>query len=228
MDEAARLSATLNRPAWILARQQTKGRGRRGRAWLQASGNFSATLIFAPGGPIAGFAQRSFVAALALRDALIAVGVSDTALSLKWPNDVLLNGAKVAGILLETHGDKLAIGFGVNLSHAPDLSEVEATSVPPVSLVGETAIATTPEAFLDLLAAAFARHEAAMQSGGFSAIRANWLSHAARLGEVVTARLGPEVIEGIFETVDETGELVLSTARGRQRIAAADVFFTGG
>ncbi|OIQ70733.1 bifunctional ligase/repressor BirA [mine drainage metagenome] len=119
----------------------------------------------------------------------------------------------------------LAIGIGVNLVAAPGADQVEAGAVRPVSLLSETGARVTPEEFLDLLAVAYARAAAQFFSYGFSAIRSAWLARAARLGERIVARTGTETIEGTFETVDETGALVLKTAAGRRAIPAAEVFF---
>ena len=212
------------------AEMQGAGRGRRGRAWSDPAGNFAASLVLFPQHPPDQIALRSFVAALALFDALVATtGRSDT-LALKWPNDVLLNGGKVAGILLETTalsggGFALTIGFGVNLVHTPQSSGFEARAMPPVCVLSETGTALAPEEFLAALAAAYARHEAQFCAFGFSSIRAAWLARAARLGETITARIGSGEITGRFDTIDETGHLILTTAQGRQAIAAADVFF---
>ncbi|ETW11801.1 biotin--acetyl-CoA-carboxylase ligase [Roseivivax marinus] len=226
MAEAARRAGTLAGPEWVMARRQTAGRGRRGRAWANPEGNFAATLVLQPREAPGVVALRSFVAALALFDAMVAVTGRADPFALKWPNDVLLNGGKVAGILLETHaGGALAIGIGVNLVAAPGAAEVEAGAVRPVSLMAETGAAVGPEDFLDQLAQAYAVREASFVTYGFAPIREAWLSRAARLGETVTARTGTSETVGRFETVDPSGNLVLMTAKGRVGIAAADVFF---
>ncbi len=230
MAEAARIADTLTGPEWILAHEQTAGHGRRGRAWISPQGNFSATLVMRPVEPAAQVALRSFVAALALFDAFATVTGRTDPFSLKWPNDVLLNGGKVAGILLESTGQAgrtahLAIGIGVNLLAAPPADMVEAGAARPVSLLDETGLEVTPEDFLDLLAPAYAGWEAQFVSLGFAPIREAWLARAARLGERVTARTGSETLDGRFETVDAEGNLVLSTASGRRAIPAAEVFF---
>jgi BirA family transcriptional regulator, biotin operon repressor / biotin---[acetyl-CoA-carboxylase] ligase len=225
MAEAARLAPELTAPTWLLALEQTAAKGRRGRDWVQPTGNFSATLIWQPSGSIEARAQRSFVASLALREAFVAATGREEAFSLKWPNDVLLNGGKVAGILLESLGDHLMVGIGVNLRAAPPVDAVETGAVPPVSLLGATGTTIAPAAFLDLLAPAFARWETQFTTYGFAPIREEWLRHAARLGEVITARFGKSETTGTFETVDAAGLLVLNAANGRQRISAADVFF---
>lgn len=219
MAEAARQAQTSTQPTWILALDQTKARGRRGRAWVHPKGNFAATLVM-DAGEIRTAALRSFVASLALFDSFEALGVRG--LSLKWPNDVLLHGGKVAGILLEglPHG-RLAIGIGVNLAHAPGTDQVEAGAVPPVTL----GIKTTPEEMLDVLAPSFAEWEARFLTYGFEPIRETWLSRAAKLGMPITARTTHQIYHGTFETVDTDGQLVLSTAKDRLTIPAADVYF---
>ena len=175
-------------------------------------------------------ALRSFATALALRDAFVALTGLPAAFSLKWPNDVLLNGAKVAGILLEatTSGagvQALAIGIGVNLIAHPDQSVIEAGALPAVSLLSETGLRATPEAFLDALAPAFARWEAVFSAQGFAPLREAWLAHAAKIGETIRARTGKDTHHGVFETIDAQGNLILATATGRMAIPAAEVFF---
>lgn len=219
------MAPTLAGPAWILASEQTAARGRRGRAWSTPRGNFAGTLIMPRTGSPADAALRSFVASLALREAFVAVTGRTDAFALKWPNDVLLNGGKVAGILLETLGDYLVIGIGVNLAHAPTAAEVEQGAVTPVSLRAVTGVEVTPEDFLDALAAAYARLETQYTTYGFGPIRTAWLAHAARMGEVVTARTMRDETVGVFEDVDGAGNLILNTAKGRVAITAADVYF---
>jgi BirA family biotin operon repressor/biotin-[acetyl-CoA-carboxylase] ligase len=175
-------------------------------------------------------AWRSFGAALALAEALVAATGRAEGISLKWPNDVLLNGGKLAGILLESAGagrglSHFAIGIGVNLRSAPARAEVEEGALRPVSLLSETGVMIGPEEFLGLLAPAYARLETQFVTYGFAPIRRAWLDRAARLGEVITARTARDSHEGTFETVDEAGNLVLMTSKGRQAIAAAEVFF---
>jgi BirA family transcriptional regulator, biotin operon repressor / biotin---[acetyl-CoA-carboxylase] ligase len=228
--EAMRRAEGLPGPTWILARRQTAAHGRRGRAWAMAAGNFAATLALRPEGPPEQAALRSFVAALALHDALAALGVPAEALTLKWPNDVLLNGGKVAGILLESAGAgravrTLVVGIGVNLVQAPAPSEVEPQASRPVSVRDESGLDIAPEALLDALAPAFAAREDSLRTYGFAPIRTAWLARAGRIGEEVVARTGSATHRGTFETLDDTGALVLRTAAGRQAVAAAEIFF---
>ncbi len=226
--EAARIAKDLAGPEWILGLTQTAARGRRGRAWVNPLGNFSATLVLQPTETPDVVALRSFVAALALYDAFETLTGTAAGLALKWPNDVLLNGGKVAGILLEGiggPGGHLAIGIGINLIAAPEASQVESKAVAPVSLLAETGKRVSPEMMLDALAEAFAAREASFVTYGFAPIRQAWMDRAARLGEVITARLANNEVTGTFEEVDAQGNLVLKTAKGREEIAAADVFF---
>lgn len=193
------------------------------------SGNFAATLLFRPDCDPATAALRSFLAAIALRQTL-AMTASPKALSLKWPNDVLLNGGKVAGILLESSGsggrvDWLAIGIGVNLMAAPGADEVEPEATPPVSLFGETGTRVAAEDFLFWLASHFDHLEQLFQRFGFDPIRRLWLRNAARLGQPVRARTSTTEHHGTFETLDGDGNLVLSTAKGRIAVPAADIYF---
>lgn len=230
LDEAARISDTLAGPEWILAKRQTKGRGRRGRDWKDPKGNFAATLVLRPTETPDKVALRSFVAALALYDACEALTGRTSGLALKWPNDVLLNGGKLAGILLESSGggktvSHLSIGIGVNLVETPMKEWLEPGAVWPVSLLSETGMQISPEDFLTALAAAYARHEQSFTTYGFGPIRTAWLDRAAKLGEVITARTGNSETTGTFETVDEEGNLVLNSAKGRVTIPAADIFF---
>ena len=217
-------------PEWILAGFQTGGRGRRGRAWVSPRGNFHATLLLYPEAAPGMAALRSFVAAVALREALADLTGLPGQLALKWPNDLLLNGGKVAGILLESSGSgrgvaHLAVGIGVNLIAAPDPGSVEPGALRPVSVLAETGHRIAPEVLLDRLAPAFAAWEARLATEGFAPLRSAWLAHAARLGQEIRARAGAREVTGRFETIDAAGALVLATPAGREVIAAADVFF---
>ena len=225
LNEAARLVPTLAGPTWILALEQTAARGRRGRAWSTPRGNFAATLVMARPEDPGTAALRSFVTSLALYEALVAVTGRPGDFALKWPNDVLLKGGKLAGILLESLGAHLVIGIGVNLAHAPPAEALEPGALRPVTLAGEGATRIAPEDFLDTLAAAYALREAQFRAHGFAPIRRTWLEHAARRGERIRARTMRDEITGIFEDVDARGHLILRTEQGRVPIAAADVFF---
>jgi BirA family biotin operon repressor/biotin-[acetyl-CoA-carboxylase] ligase len=227
---ALREAPAVSGPAWFLGLEQTAGRGRRARAWSSPRGNFHGSLLLFPTERPDQVALRSFAAALALRDAFVALTGVPQAFSLKWPNDVLLNGAKVAGILLEATSagagvQALAIGIGVNLIAHPDQSVMEEGALPAVSLLSETGIRVTPEAFLDALAPAYAKWEAVFTAQGFAPLREAWLSQAAKIGEHIRARTGKDTFYGVFETIDSQGNLILATATGQMAIPAAEVFF---
>ena len=213
-------------PVWIQADVQTAGRGRRGRAWDSPTGNLAATLFLRPDKAPSECAQLSFVAALAVSDALalLAPGIE---VKLKWPNDVLANGRKVAGILLESSSagsekaSWLAVGIGVNLACFP-----EETEFPATSLVALGAKAPSTDHALTALAAAFAKWYEAWCERGFFSIRDGWLTRAAGLGTRIRARLQNEEISGVFEGIDDHGALILRPNESRVRvIAAGDVFF---
>ncbi len=221
------MAPQLARPTWIMAHHQTAARGRRGRSWANPPGNFAATLVMRPGGLPSWAALRSFLAANALYETL-AMYAPREALSLKWPNDVLLEGRKVAGILLESAGDGrrvdwLAIGIGVNLIRAPKIEPDAA--FPPISLRDVTGEAVDAIDFLTMLAGHYATEEMVLERLGFEPIRQDWLERAAKLGEEITARTGNRAVTGIFDTVDEDGQLVLITGTGPVRIPAADIYF---
>ncbi len=228
--EGFRRAPGLTGPTWILAGLQTAGRGRRARPWTSPRGNFHATLVLQPAEPPATVALRSFAAALALRDALVALTGLPDSLSLKWPNDVLLNGGKLAGILLEASdlggaNPVLCIGIGVNLIAAPDPAGLGPEAVAPASLLTETGHRITPDALLHALAPAYAAWEETFQTEGFPPLRDAWLAHAARKGEVIRARTGTRTREGVFDSIDHHGNLILRMAQGTVAIPAAEVFF---
>ena len=211
-------------PTWILALRQTAGRARRGQVWIDPGGNFAATLALPLAAPAPQAALYSFVAALALHDALAELTGLGPELQLKWPNDVLLNGGKLSGILLET-GEKgaLAIGIGVNL-RAPPPADPEA-AFPPIALRPETGHDITPDTLLDHLGPAMAAWEDRLRNFGFAPLREAFLSRAARLGQIITARTGRDSVTGRFDDIDATGSLVLETEAGRRIITAAEIHF---
>jgi BirA family biotin operon repressor/biotin-[acetyl-CoA-carboxylase] ligase len=207
---------------WVIADRQTAGRGRRGRAWGDGAGNLMASVMVRANGAVQ---QLSFVAALALLKALEeATGQgSETPAPrffLKWPNDVLLDGTKVSGILLERAGNALVIGFGANLAQFPGDTERPATSLAAAGLP-----VPTPMAMLARLMPAFVHYRLLWEDEGFEAIRTRWLSRAAGLGYRVTARLGTETLEGRFEGLAADGALTLRTDDDSLRaIHAGEVF----
>ena len=213
-------------PVWLLGLRQTAGRGRRGRAWETGEGNLAATLLFSTDKPPAEAAQVSFVAALAVAD-LLAAYAPASLISLKWPNDPLLGGLKVSGILVEsgsrpTGGLWIAVGVGVNLARKPIDAERPATAL----TTHRAAPPPSPVEAIDVLAEAFERWSRVWLTLGFPAIADAWTARAHGLGEPCVARLGTETVEGVAEGLDSDGALRLRLPDGRlRRITAGDVFF---
>lgn len=215
-------------PIWIAARRQSAGKGRRGRAWETGEGNLAATLLLTTDKPPAEAAQVSFVAALAVAD-LARAHMADELVRLKWPNDPLVGGRKVSGILIESGRRPdgrlwLACGVGVNLARPPEAAERPATSFAEHALGG----APYPVQALDGLAQTFADWLSVWTTEGFPAIAKAWTARAHGLNEPCIARLGDETVEGIAEGLDDDGALRLRLPTGQiRRITAGDVFFGG-
>lgn len=204
---------------WVITDRQTAGRGRRGRVWGDGAGNLMTSVLVRAAGPVQ---QLSFVAALALRDALIAGPGrrGGDGFTLKWPNDLLLGGIKVSGILLERADDALVIGFGANLATHPADTERPATSLAAAGMP-----VPTPIAVLDALVPAFAAARALWAQQGFAPIRDRWMAHAAGVGDRIAARLGTETLLGRFEGLQDDGALALRLDDGALRaVHAGEVF----
>ena len=213
-------------PTWILADSQTAGRGRRGRAWQSPVGNLMTTLYLPISFDAVKAGQLAFVAGLALERTVSALIGERAQASLKWPNDVLVDGKKASGILLESAMrdnkiDWLAIGLGLNLAHHPDDTPYPATSL--------AAYMDTPAnnlAALEILARAFDEVFRQWRNAGFGPVLQAWRAVAHGLGGPIVATLENEQFEGIFKDIDEKGALILQTAAGdTMTIDAGDVFF---
>lgn len=206
-------------PLWVMAQRQTAGRGRRGSPWQTGEGNLAATLLLRPDAPQTVIGQLSFVAALAAAD-MAAQFAPNAAIAVKWPNDVLVDGRKLAGILLESGTGWLAIGIGVNLASHPDGTEFPATS-----FVQQGIGAPTQDEALAVLAARFAHWYDVWMEGGFNRVRAAWLERAKGVGTQIRARLPQEIREGLFEGIDESGALLLNEGGRVRAISVGEVFF---
>lgn len=221
-------------PLWLVTDQQTAGRGRRQRAWVSPRGNLAATILetvdVQP--PVA--ATLGFAAGLALEAALQTVsveyrmragGAAKGKFLLKWPNDVLADGEKLSGILLEAEtiggGLSVAVGMGTNVVSAP-----EGTPYPATSLAALGITASAGDLFM-ALSDSWAEFRGIWAEGkGFSEIRRLWLERAAGLGEAVSIQSNGAPVEGIFETIDDTGCLIVAGRDGKRTpIAAGDVHF---
>ena len=207
--EARRLADDGERgPLWLVADEQTLGRGRLGRSWVSEPGNLYATFLFAiAAGPQAA-AQVSFVAALAVHDMVTRLR-PELSPRIKWPNDVLIGGAKFCGVLPEVVGEtpaRIAIGCGVNLAHAP-----QGTPYPVTALGRDLAPATA----LEELDASLTRRLAQWDEGrGFTTIRDAWSARALGLGGAVTATSGTRQLAGTFTALAPDGALLLAAADG--------------
>jgi BirA family transcriptional regulator, biotin operon repressor / biotin---[acetyl-CoA-carboxylase] ligase len=212
-------------PLWVVAAEQTAGRGRRGREWVSAPGNLYASLLLFDAAPPETAPQLAFVTGLAVHDAIAerARDLRDS-LALKWPNDVLHAHKKLAGILIESEmaGGKLAvaIGIGVNCSRHPAQASFPATDI------AEAGGKVSPESLLLALTHCMMKRLDQWNRGaGFRAIRADWLNCATGLGGEITVRLPGRELAGYFEGLDASGHLLLRGADGKlQTITAGDVF----
>lgn len=222
-------------PLWIVARRQTAGRGRRGREWVSETGNLYATLLTTTRKAPAEAAQVTFVAALAAAD-LVCTFVPAPLVTIKWPNDVMIEADKVVGILVEsgpheTGGLWLAVGIGINLAEAPTGTERPATSV-AAHLRGHVHAVPKSADAAEILADHFAIWMDRWETLGFQPILDAWVDRSRGLEGPCTARLGHETLEGMAEGVEADGALRLRLPDGSLRlISAGDVFFaptTGG
>jgi BirA family biotin operon repressor/biotin-[acetyl-CoA-carboxylase] ligase len=209
----------------VWARQQTGGRGRRGRSWSSPPGNLYCSLLLRPAATPAAAAQLGFVTAVALAEALRPVLPVGRRLCCKWPNDLLVDGAKLAGILLETEGagrtvEALVLGMGINVESHPANTPYRATSL---HAAGAEA---TVEALLESLAERLLHWYRRWQQEGFAPVRERWLDFAEGLGGPIEVRLEGATLEGRFAALDASGALDLELADGRHRlVTAGDVFY---
>lgn len=206
----------------VTAEEQSAGRGRRGRVWHSPSGNLHASLLLDAGPSAAAAPQLTFVAAVALRDALaeLALGAD---FRVKWPNDILCDGAKIAGMLLEREGPLIILGVGVNIIACPE------SPLYPATYLRRTGSGADKWDVLSGFCSQLERRYAQWRSGGFAPVRAAWLAGASGQGDRITARLADgSALEGIFAGLAEDGALELTDAAGEaHRILAGDVFFSG-
>jgi BirA family biotin operon repressor/biotin-[acetyl-CoA-carboxylase] ligase len=222
MAEAGRLFREgVGARVWIVAGAQTAGRGRHGRAWSSPPGNLHMTLLLPTGTPLRDQPKLGFAAGAALAQAAMSLLPPEAGVALKWPNDLLVGGAKASGLLLEGHGQgaAVAIGIGVNVvAHPPD------TPYPATHLAAHAAGLSRHAVFEALAAALVDEIDRFDEGRGFPLTRMRWLSHAAHLGRRIAVRDGDGAVEGVFRDIDGDGRLLLDTADGVRRFAAGDVF----
>lgn len=209
----------------VVAREQRAGRGRGGRQWTSKPGNLYMSLLLRPAGNAATVAQISFLAAVALATALVKIAPNLTP-RLKWPNDVLIDGAKISGILLESSAQAgggvgwLVLGMGVNVAHYPDDAGQAATSLHALG-----ASDCTGHSLLAALAPALLHWLSIWREAGFTPLRQAWLDRAAGLGGPVRVRLANEEFSGTFRDLDSNGSLIVELSDGSLRhVTAGEVF----
>jgi BirA family biotin operon repressor/biotin-[acetyl-CoA-carboxylase] ligase len=208
----------------VVAREQTRGRGRHGRSWASPPGNLYVSVLLRPHCSIAKSVELSFLTSLSLAEAIDSLGPKP---KLKWPNDVLIDGAKVAGILLEADADPsgqcalVIIGTGVNIAVAPADAPYAVTSLARCGVQGVTPYDLLHR-YIDRLAIWLDR----WQAEGFPVVRQAWQERSFGLGQPIRLRLRQEEIEGRFVDLSDRGALVIEETNGRRHeIAAGDVFY---
>ena len=227
--EALKLAKFTDKPTFVVAKKQTNGRGRIDRSWSDPSGNFSGSILIKIDEDLQNLALRSFVAALSVFDAIDQKIGKEHELLIKWPNDLLLNGKKICGILLETRNfgtvSALVIGIGVNLLSSPNLDKNQNIIIKPGSILAETGVKLDPIDFSELIADQYVLREKQFRTMGFSKIRKIWMDRATKLGKRITARTPNFEYHGIFDSVDEKGQLIIINNGEKKKIAAAEIFF---
>lgn len=212
---------------WVVAQRQTAGKGRRGREWVSPQGNLFASLLYALDCDLATASQLSFVTALAVRDVIADILRTNELVTCKWPNDILVGGKKISGILLETAPPShVVIGIGINVIHHPEVALYPATNLTDESgLANEGGQDITTTIVFERLVHAMSHWISIWQDHGFFHIRKAWRKNAHGLRQEITVRLPHEEITGRFIDLDESGALILEFEGERRHITAGDVFF---
>jgi BirA family biotin operon repressor/biotin-[acetyl-CoA-carboxylase] ligase len=222
-DEAHRLAKDGAPHGTVIhADEQTAGRGRMAHTWFSPPGNLYVSILLRTGQPASSASELSFVTALAVADAVEALLPRQIRALLKWPNDVLINSGKIAGILLEQAEDATIIGIGLNILQAPSNAAYKTTTV-----VANGGIASVDGA-RDILLERLALHLSVWNSDGFAPIREAWLDRSYPVGAAIRANANGQSIAGHFAGLDLDGALLLDTAHGRERIIAGEVVATSG
>ncbi len=217
-DEARRLAVQGAPHGTVIhADEQTAGRGRLARAWYSPPGNLYMSVLLRLDLPLPRLAELSLLTAITVADTVDALLPRQTRATLKWPNDVLVNGGKIAGILLEQIEDATVVGVGLNVLFAPHNVAYKTTT-----LAASGGIASVDGA-RDILLERLAGHLTLWQEQGFGPVRVAWLARAHPIGTPLRAGLGNHPVEGVFAGLDEDGALLLDTDDGRKRVMAGDV-----
>ncbi|ETR75317.1 biotin [Afipia sp. P52-10] len=210
-------------PLWLVTDHQVSGRGRRNRAWVSPRGNLASSILEVMDVSPAIAATLGFASGVAMVEALRSLGVGA---ELKWPNDVLLNGAKLCGLLLEAEtvaDGRLAVvvGIGTNIVSAP-----QGTPYPAASLDG-AGFSISAEQLFQAFSDSWVESRRLWDNGrGMASLRTRWLGYAAGVGKPISVHVGGHTLAGVFETIDENGHLIILTPEGhRKPIASGEVFF---
>ncbi|WP_202070104.1 biotin--[acetyl-CoA-carboxylase] ligase [Rickettsia tillamookensis] len=235
----------------VLAKSQTKARGRSGKNWQSRVGNLHVSLLIKPDKELELLPQLSFVAALAVYESIELLTMSSRGslchsrksgnpekflkemdsrfcgndIRLKWPNDVLVNGRKIAGILLESvkveNNYYLIIGIGINITYHPDNIDQ-----PTTCLVSENLPPIEPQALLEKLIENFEKYYQIWHNNGFSFIRKKWLEHAYKLHENISVKYQNDIVTGLFKDIDSTGRIILQLPSKKIiSFSTAELFF---
>ncbi|MDA0239551.1 MAG: biotin--[acetyl-CoA-carboxylase] ligase [Proteobacteria bacterium] len=226
-DEAKRMATEEGAPDGMViwAHEQTAGKGRRARNWVSKPGNLYSSVLLRPNISAECAGQIGFLTCLAVYDAVAQHAGGKADIHCKWPNDVLLNGKKISGILIEAASlpnaklDWLVIGCGINLIHYPG-----DTNYPATSVLEECGSAPTVAEMLENYTQTLCDWLRIWQTSGFAPVRQAWLNRASGLGEKIKVQLDKETLEGIFSKMDDDGALILDTANGVRKITTGDIY----
>ncbi|MEA2992159.1 MAG: BirA family transcriptional regulator [Alphaproteobacteria bacterium] len=208
-------------PLWVTAARQTAGRGRRGNTWISEPGNLYASLLLTNPLSSPRVSELPFVVALAVHDAVLDMAPTlNSRVAVKWPNDLLVDSAKFAGILIETEDAAAVLGIGINCVHHP-----AGTSYPATDLAAAGVMVSPEQLFLRLSKTMFDRLDQWQGGAGFGSIRADWLTRAIGVGTDIRVRLPHRELAGHFQALDESGRLVLRLPDGSvEAVSAGEVF----
>lgn len=213
--DLARQGAAAGTVVW--AHEQTAGRGRQGNGWVSAPGNLYMSMVLYPKKAVEHVGQLSFLSAVALAAVLERIIPVTAQVQLKWPNDILINRKKAAGILIETESGApwVVVGMGLNVTNAPE----------GAVCLHDLGVRTRAADIFPLVVAEMRAQLALWETSGFDSIRAAWLNRAYNLGQEIRARLPSETVTGVFEGIDTQGALQLRVQSGQVRtVNSGEVF----
>ena len=231
--EARKMATSAKPSTWLLALKQTAGRGRRGKRWLSSTDSFTASFLSYPKVKESEMVLRSYIAGIALYDSVTKIGINSHLITLKWPNDLLLNGKKVGGILLETATVKscrekaLIVGFGLNLITSPQLNDLHVGALEPDCLLSSGKFIPKAEEFLNVLIPTYKAWENILAEHGFSKIREEFLRRTIPIGTKIVFEIFNKSTIAKFSGISEDGSLLLESDSGPMVVTAGDVFLIG-